>query len=380
MRCPLPRRWVPWALQRLALPAALLLLLAVLSLGWIEEWVLSPRGELPEGWPEPSVSRVGAGPWAGHSLPGVRRLPNPGACTGQRPVFLLALVPSSPGHQRQRQAIRASWGSLAEVDGHQVRTLFALGLPASAREARLLEAEAAQHGDLLQGRFADTYRNLTLKTLMALGWARQHCPAARFLLKADDDVFVNVRALVAHLGALVPAEPGLDPGPGPRPDLSLDPGPDLYLGRVHASVRVQRDPASPYYVPEAAHPAPTFPRYCSGTAYVLSRAAADKVLSAARRLPLIPVEDAFVGVCARAAGLQPTPSARMSGSQRLYPLRCCLRHAWSSHHVGPAELPALWALVERGGECGALRGLAALLVCNSLSLWEQLNYLWAWVT
>ncbi|XP_072113514.1 beta-1,3-galactosyltransferase 4 [Mobula birostris] len=368
MRCPLGRRRLPPAVALVLLVLITLLLL----LGRIEEWVLSGDGDGDgfgeTGGPELPRRPAPAAGWA----PGPLRLPNPGACSGPRPVFLVTLVTSSPGHRRQRQAIRASWGSLAEVAGRRVRTLFALGLPATAREARLLEAEAQRHGDLVQGLFADTYLNLTLKTLMVLGWAREHCPEARFLLKADDDVFVNVRALVTHLAALSPPEPG--PGP-PRPHSPAEP--DLYLGRVHAGVRVERDPDSPYYVPEAAYPAPVYPHYCSGTAYVLSRGAAAKVLAAAHRLPLIRVEDAFVGMCARAAGLRPTPSARMAGSQRLYPLRCCLHRAFSSHHVGPAELPALWVQVQEGGDCGALQGLAALLICNSVSFLQQLQYRWA---
>ncbi|NWI21742.1 B3GT4 galactosyltransferase, partial [Crypturellus soui] len=74
--------------------------------------------------------------------------------------------------------------------------------------------EAAAHGDLLQGPFADTYRNLTRKTLLLLAWAAARCPGARYVLKADDDVYVNVPALLAHVAALG----------HPR---------RLYLGRVH---------------------------------------------------------------------------------------------------------------------------------------------------
>ncbi|XP_059813504.1 beta-1,3-galactosyltransferase 4-like [Hypanus sabinus] len=374
MRCLLGRRRLPWPLHHLlplALALVLLLLITLLQLGPIEEWVQSPGGEEFGEMANPGVPlRPAAGTgWA----PGSFQLPNLGACTGSRPVFLVTLVASSPGHRHQRQAIRDSWGSLAEAAGRRVRTLFALGLPATPREARLLEAEAQRHGDLVQGLFTDTYLNLTLKTLMVLDWVREHCPDARFVLKADDDVFVNVRALVTHLAALSPPES--EPEGHPRSRSVAEP--DLYLGRIHASVRVERDPDSPYYVPEAAYPAPTYPRYCSGTAYVLSRGAAAKVLAAAHRLPLVRVEDAFIGMCARAAGLSPTPSARMAGAQRLYPHRCCLRRAFSSHHVSPAELSALWLQVEEGGECGTLQGLAARLICNSVSLLDQLRYHWA---
>ncbi|NXK71452.1 B3GT4 galactosyltransferase, partial [Amazona guildingii] len=70
------------------------------------------------------------------------------------------------------------------------------------------------------------------KTLLLLRWAAARCPGARFLLKADDDVFVNVPALARHLRA--PALPER-----------------LYLGRVHWWVPPNRDPRSAHHVPAA---------------------------------------------------------------------------------------------------------------------------------
>ncbi|NWS79246.1 B3GT4 galactosyltransferase, partial [Crotophaga sulcirostris] len=100
-------------------------------------------------------------------------------------------------------------------------------------ERAALRAEALRHGDVLQGAFPDAYANLTLKTLLLLRWAASRCGAARFVLKADDDVFVNVPALTRYLAAL----------PVPTPP--------LYLGRVHWWVRPQRDPRARHHVPSS---------------------------------------------------------------------------------------------------------------------------------
>ncbi|KAF1401152.1 Beta-1,3-galactosyltransferase 4, partial [Spheniscus humboldti] len=99
-------------------------------------------------------------------------------------------------------------------------------------EQAALREEALRHGDLLQGAFADTYANLTRKTLLLLRWAAARCPAAPFLLKADDDVFVNLPALTTYLASLR----------HPR---------RLYLGRVHWWVRPDRDPRGRHHVPVA---------------------------------------------------------------------------------------------------------------------------------
>ncbi|NXS01802.1 B3GT4 galactosyltransferase, partial [Oxylabes madagascariensis] len=94
-------------------------------------------------------------------------------------------------------------------------------------------AESRQHGDILLGDFADTYGNLSRKTLLLLRWARACCQRAPFLLKADDDVFVNVPAVATFLTA--------------RPGLPAR----LYLGRVHWGVAPNRDPRSRHHVPAA---------------------------------------------------------------------------------------------------------------------------------
>ncbi|NXI66926.1 B3GT4 galactosyltransferase, partial [Anseranas semipalmata] len=99
-----------------------------------------------------------------------------------------------------------------------------------AAERAAVLAEARRHGDVLQGAFADTYANLTRKTLLLLGWAAARCPGARFVLKADDDAFVHVPALLAHLAAV------------PTPAR-------LYLGRVHWRVPPDRDPRGRHHVP-----------------------------------------------------------------------------------------------------------------------------------
>ncbi|NXV71492.1 B3GT4 galactosyltransferase, partial [Atlantisia rogersi] len=99
-------------------------------------------------------------------------------------------------------------------------------------EHQALRAESQRHRDLLQGAFADTYANLTLKTLLLLRWAATRCPQAPFLLKADDDVFVNLPALTNYLAA-------------------THPPPTLYFGRIHWWVKPNRDPQNRHHVPAA---------------------------------------------------------------------------------------------------------------------------------
>lgn len=59
--------------------------------------------------------------------------------------------------------------------------------------------ESRTHGDILQEDFVDSYMNLTIKSVMGLKWASTHCPQARFLMKTDDDMFINVPSLLTYL-------------------------------------------------------------------------------------------------------------------------------------------------------------------------------------
>uniref|UniRef100_UPI00398F692F beta-1,3-galactosyltransferase 9-like n=1 Tax=Pristiophorus japonicus TaxID=55135 RepID=UPI00398F692F len=358
----------------MALGAGVVLVATVLCAGPVEEWALSPSAGRPLSADAGRLRRAAAALDGGSlraEAPRLYRLANSGACQevgeggggagggggGGGAVFLLGFVTSKPSHSESRAAIRESWGSVTSVRGRRVKTLFALGLPESEEEQRAVAREAERHRDVVQGLFADTYLNLTLKTIMATRWFVTYCPSAEFLLKVDDDVFLNYRNLVGRLAGL---------GAGPE---------DLYLGRVHRNVPVDRDPASLYYTPRWAFLEDTYPNYCSGTSYVLSRQAARKVYVAALSLPLLSIEDVFVGLCAHRVGVQPTHTADMSGGPRFWPGRCCYKSILSSHHLGPQELRAAWGQVDDGRDCSALGRLAGIFVCKLLNLVDQVRAL-----
>ncbi|XP_078063875.1 beta-1,3-galactosyltransferase 9-like [Mustelus asterias] len=344
-------------LAALLLVAACVLTVTTFSAGYIEEWLLSPVTGLPA---DPSVSRLreAAAAFDPAALKpdaaSFYRLSAPDVCSGSGP-FLVSFVVSKPAHRGNREAIRQSWGSVREVGGRKVRTLFALGVPESPEEQEMIDREAARYGDVVQGHFLDTYLNLTHKTIMVTRWFTTYCPSAQYLLKVDDDVFLNLQNLVSLLL-----------GWGERST-------DLYLGRVHRKVRAIRNATSLYYVSEAAYPADILPDYCSGTSYVLSGDMARKVYIAALTLPLLRIEDVFVGLCALRVGVHPTHTSRMSGGLRFPFSRCCYKSIITSHHIAAKELMPMWRLVNDGHSCSPLAKLAARFVCNLKNLLDQIR-------
>lgn len=323
-------------------------------------------------------------------------IPNENACGGPAaPPFLLILVCTAPENLNQRNAIRASWGGQRKARGLRVQTLFLLGEPSarhpssSAHENHLAQESAAQ-GDILQAAFQDSYRNLTLKTLSGLTWADKHCPMARYILKTDDDVFVNVPELVSELVRRggrweqwerdaephTQAEVGGDEWEGGDPTLENHPVPLLYLGRVHWWVHPSRKPGGKHYISEEQWP-PTwgpFPPYASGTGYVLSASAVQLILKVASGAPPLPLEDVFVGVSARRGGLTPTHCVKLAGATH-YPLdRCCYgKFLLTSHRLDPWKMQEVWKLV--GGSdgertapfCSWLQGALGILRCRVIA-------------
>lgn len=103
-------------------------------------------------------------------------------------LILLVLVHTSPSHYDKRTTIRETWGQKRD----NVRLLFAVGSVANQTVMDDISKENAYYGDILQGNFVDSYRNMTYKHVMLLKYVIYHCPNAKYILKTDDDVFVNM--------------------------------------------------------------------------------------------------------------------------------------------------------------------------------------------
>ena len=114
-------------------------------------------------------------------------------------MFLLILVFSAPANFDKRTIIRKTWATDPSLK-IRWRSVFPLGQAAGDNILnKKLEAEGMMYGDLIRGSYNEHYQNLTFKTQMGLEWAAKYCADFQFLLKADDDVFINPYALIDHL-------------------------------------------------------------------------------------------------------------------------------------------------------------------------------------
>uniref|UniRef100_A0A8C5RAJ0 Hexosyltransferase n=1 Tax=Leptobrachium leishanense TaxID=445787 RepID=A0A8C5RAJ0_9ANUR len=235
----------------------------------------------------------------------------PDACSG-REVFLLTVVFSNPENKSRRERIRQTWGNVTAFKGRAVIKVFALGRPVSENTQSELEEEAQNHQDIVEGSFIDSYQNETLKMTMMIEWVVTFCPNARFILKTEENMFVNIKSLADHLLGLETQSE------------------DLYLGRVIHQGIPTRDPQSPNFVPLTSYSETYYPDYCSGAAMVLSQDVTRKVYLVSDQVSTLLPSDVFVGICAQRAGVLSIHSARFSGSRHVSYNRCCYKFIFSS--------------------------------------------------
>lgn len=286
-------------------------------------------------------------------------LDNPKACKDQD-ILLLLLVKSSPENILRRNAIRSTWGNETYIRdrlGVIVKVVFVLGAPVVSEDkppkmARYspqeqLVFENNLHSDLIQQGFLDSFHNLTLKLLMQFHWMHHRCAHARFLMTADDDIFVHMPNLVKYLQ-----------------DMSNRGVTDFWIGRVHRGAPPIRSKDSKYYVPYDMYQWLSYPDYTAGAGYVVSGDVADKIYHATLTLNAsLYIDDVFMGICANAVGVSPQEHVYFSGEGKA-PYHPCIYKEMMTSHGHVEDIVDLWKAATHPQVKQKLSGLIGRLYCT----------------
>ena len=201
---------------------------------------------------------------------------NTNICEGIKDILFLVLVHTATDHFTRRQSYRETWANVSLYQTHKMRIVFLLGLPNNESLQANIEDENNIHGDIVQGNFIDSYRNLTHKGVMGLRWVKENCKQAKFIVKIDDDMFVNTlliieNVLVKHLKAS-----------------------RMIIGRVQKSARIKRN--GKWKVDEheffkmARYPFP----YCMGYFVILTSDIIEQLYEAAKVTPFFWIDDVYL--------------------------------------------------------------------------------------
>lgn len=202
------------------------------------------------------------------------------ACTQY--YFLLILVLSVPPNFERRNLIRQMWGSdNATADKAMWKTFFLLGETRDQTLSDLLKNEERNFGDVIRGNYYEHYQNLSFKVEMGFEWAARYCNFS-FLLKTDDDVFVNTKDLILYLQQASTPKRG------------------LYMGKALVGAKPRRDGKHGVSLDEFS--GLTYPDYCSGAGYVLSYDVVECLVPLFDVVNPFWIEDVYVGILVNKAG------------------------------------------------------------------------------
>lgn len=255
----------------------------------------------------------------------------PHKCTGNRAApFLVLLIATEARQVEERNAIRQTWGNESVAPAHGFVRLFLLGRnegELGLLQQRMLQAESRRHRDIIQQDFLDTYKNLTIKTLMGMNWVAAYCPGAGYVMKTDSDMFVNTEYLVYKLL---------------RPELK--PKKNYFTGNNMRGFAPNRNKNSKWYMPPELYPSEIYPTFCSGTGYVLSGDLAGKIYKASLSIRYLHLEDVYVGICLAKLRIEPTPPPNefLFNHWRVSYSSCKYSHLITSHGFHPNELLKYW--------------------------------------
>lgn len=195
---------------------------------------------------------------------------------------LLLLITTIISHRKRRDGIRNTWAKPLRGNNHsRVRYAFLLGINFEHDITYLLD-ENKIYGDLIVQNFRETYRNMTLKTLMAIEWSKVYCNNYRFLMKTDDDIFLNVNNILTLVQNYNLA--------------------NAITGNCYQKAHVVRIREEKSYASFREYPYDSYPGYCSGGGYIMPKSIALDILSISPTVPYFHLEDVYIGICARSLG------------------------------------------------------------------------------
>ena len=197
--------------------------------------------------------------------------------------FLLILVSSAPMNFERRNLIRQTWGANNNND-HQWKTFFLLGKTRNQTMSDLIKTEEKKYNDIIRGDYYEDYWNQSLKIEMGFEWAARYCNFS-FLLKADDDVFVNTQDLTHLL------------------QQASTPKKRLYMGKVQSNPKVRR--YGKFSVSYDEYPGSYYPSYCSGAGFVLSYDVVGCLVPLFDVKNPFRIDDTYVGILANKNGVSP---------------------------------------------------------------------------
>ena len=241
---------------------------------------------------------------------------NEGHQTNCKDLTLLFMVSSELSHETRRDVIRSTWMNQTHWSDYRRKRkvsfgmLFIVGRSSNETKMKALMAESKRHGDLLILDLEESFYSLSYKVMIGFQWITDHCNGYRFLLKGDDDIFVNIHSLMNLLH-----EP-------------KTPKTHLYVGNTMSVAEVVRN--GRYGVSREEYTRDNYPRYNSGGGFVLSSDVVRNMIPHFNWITPLKIDDAYMGGLVLKAGIDCINDKRF----HMYDKGCVFRNQTIVSHTG----------------------------------------------
>lgn len=229
----------------------------------------------------------------------------------------MIIISTAPGNFEARKAIRYAWFDIGIFD--QVQFVFIMGSSKSTQESKIVD-EILKYDDIIRGKFIDNDENLSIKTISMLEWVSSNCKNAKFILKIDDQTFVNVEKLQQIIdGKLLDTK-------------------SIY-GKVSESSVQVRSKSNPEFI--------------AGPVYMMTSDCVQLIYEAALDSKYFKLEDVFItGIIANLVGIKRINMEEFKDSVPNSISRCDLRNIISVHGVSADQhYDLLFALNDESVNC-----------------------------
>jgi beta-1,3-galactosyltransferase 1 len=197
-------------------------------------------------------------------------------------VPLIVLVLSDIKNHEKRLAIRSTWGNTTIST---IKLVFLLGSASNVEEDELIKSENQDFNDILQLGFLDGhFLNRTLKTIMGLKWTLMFCFNAKYVLKVDDDVLVNLNILdmISYWDKTYPNKFN-----------------NSFFCKSEKYSMPNRDIKSKMFMPYEDYEGEYFPEYCNGYGFMFKNTLANSLYNASLSIEPVHLENVYIGLLAK---------------------------------------------------------------------------------
>ena len=202
-------------------------------------------------------------------------------CMNNSKIYSFIYIYSAPSEFEKRKRIRDTWGNdhIFHRFANESRIAFFIGRAENKNIMSRLKDESNNHNDMIVINHIDSYWDITHKSVTILKWLCSHCNAAKYYIKVDSDVLLNIFVLKPTVDTLL--------GESKRSFLCNT----LYEYVKRNEVSKEQLSSDRY------------PEYCHGPTWVFTGDILNSLYSATFQVPYIGVEDAYTtGLLVRHAG------------------------------------------------------------------------------